>query len=713
MTSAEQQNGTDNPTTDTQPEGSTNTPHQPWWRWKRDIHADVQHLTINYSVAERERQILRLVDDNGFNWKVFLVAASGFLASSYSLFSTNVVTPAISFVSPACGRLGSEPGQVIDLVTLLGTIAGMLVMGHLADRAGRKRLYGLELAILIVATMGVVQASEGYTFQTTDGEVRRSMDMYAWFAWWRTALGFGIGAEYPISGIIVAEWAATESRGRMLTAVKSMQSLARILAVAIGLGALQNTANKRGLQPEALQTDPLETNNARLVVDEVWRTVIGIAIIPAAIAIFARLTIPETPRYYVDIMRDLRKAVKKALKVYKSKRVQETNTPEAGTLRRNSDQTEHWYRGAWDYLKRDGYAVLKILALVSVLWGIMDVGFYGNALDSPSALATLWRDHQAAEVSKRDLHVNILRDVSANASTCPDSFNWRAESEPSTTTIYQMLEYNSSRSIIAVCIPSMVGSIAAIFIVNRFRRKMILLTTFLVLAVLFAVTGGTLIAAHRAGQSHRATLVFYAIIQFVYNLGPNTFIFVLAAEIFPTVYRGTFFGIAAAGGKVGAIIIRAIIGKTGNMEMALGIRVLVFIPLMLIAAGLSWYLPDVQHPPGGTTSASIEAQAPNGAVAPSVPVAQETLNEHQDDGEVSYAASTRSSQSRGRTTTTRSQAEVTSKVGFFTRLRNMTLEEIAPNPSQLGRRRKVPSTPQSPTNGTMHVQEVSSGAPKA
>ena len=237
MASIDQQTSQTAPPVVQQPDGpGNNTPRRRRW-WNCNVHEEVRHLTINYSVAERERQILRLVDDNGFNWKVFLVAASGFLASSYSLFSTNVVTPAISFVSPACGRLGREPGQVIDLVTLLGSVCGMVLIGHLADRAGRKRLYGLELAILIVATMGVVQASEGFTYQTADGELHRSMDMYAWLVWWRAALGFGIGAEYPISGIIVAEWAATDSRGRMLAAVKSMQSLARILAVAIGLGA--------------------------------------------------------------------------------------------------------------------------------------------------------------------------------------------------------------------------------------------------------------------------------------------------------------------------------------------------------------------------------------------------------------------------------------------------------------------------------------------
>lgn len=57
-----------------------------------------------------------------------------------------------------------------------------------------------------------------------------------------------------------------------------------------------------------------------------------------------------------------------------------------------------------------------------------------------------------------------------------------------------------------------------------------------------------------------------------------------------------------------------------------------------------------------------------------------------------------------------SRANVAS--GFFARLKNMTLEEIASNPSLLDRR-KVASSPQSPTNGTLQVDGLSSGALKA
>src|SRR5204863_9835380 len=135
----------------------------------------------------------------------------------------------------------------------------------------------------------------------------------------------------------------------------------RLLAVGIGLGALRDIGRRMGLQPDAMQTAPVEINKAKLVVDQVWRWVIGIAVIPAAIAIVLRLTIPETPRYHVDIMKDLWRAVKRALKVYgRGKTVSETNSLDPGPTRQNSHQNDHWFSGAWTYLNGKSKGMRKL-----------------------------------------------------------------------------------------------------------------------------------------------------------------------------------------------------------------------------------------------------------------------------------------------------------------------------------------------------------------
>lgn len=484
----------------------------------------------------------------------------------------------------------------------------------------------------------------------------------------------------------------------MLAWVKSMQSFARLLAVGIGLGALRDMSRRMGLEPDRLiqgsdSGDLMAFNRDRLIIDRVMRCVIGIALIPAAIAIISRLTIPETPRYYVDIVKDLRRAVKKALKVY-PKRVAFVNPDDTRPVRQDSIEFSHWYKGMYNYLVVNKKA-RRHLILITVLWGLMDAGFYGMSLDSYTVLATLSTLQPSTD---QDLSAAKVR--RASSASCSDSFSWRPSSEPTTTNLYQTLDRSAIRSLEIVSIASVVGSLCAILIVNYYRRKRILFITFLVSALLFAITGATLFTS-KPEQHHTITIAFYAITQFVYNVGPNTMIFIIAAEVFPTVYRGTFYGIAAAGGKIGAITIRAISGRTGNNKTALSIRLLACIPLMLLAAYLSCYLPDVQIVPQQvdaekTGTESIQAKREEFASSGALPLSnlppgpqegdpqfqQATLDRHQatttaaNDTETVHSVSISSSSAL-------SQIQQQRRTHFrklFPRLENIPLEDIAPNP---------------------------------
>lgn len=86
--------------------------------------------------------------------------ASWLTSYSYNLFSTNVIFASISFVYWPDG--GKWHSLVINLCTLVGSVIGQFLFGFLADYYGRTRLYGIELILVIVSTIGVATSSYGY-----------------------------------------------------------------------------------------------------------------------------------------------------------------------------------------------------------------------------------------------------------------------------------------------------------------------------------------------------------------------------------------------------------------------------------------------------------------------------------------------------------------------------------------------------------------------
>lgn len=155
------------------------------------------HLT---NLAQRRIQLTKVLDSYGFNWQVWAVAASGFFTDSYNLFATNVILPALAYVYwPNDTQFDHE--TVINVVSLAGSIIGQIVFGVLADLCGRQKLYGVELIIVIVATLGVAQSSLGIVWPDSS---HTSMSIFGWLLGWRLVMGCGIGAEYPLSSIITS-----------------------------------------------------------------------------------------------------------------------------------------------------------------------------------------------------------------------------------------------------------------------------------------------------------------------------------------------------------------------------------------------------------------------------------------------------------------------------------------------------------------------------
>ncbi len=199
-------------------------------------------------------------------WKVILVSGMGFFTDAYDLFNINIMllflTPLWHLTSVQMGLLASS--------AIWSAILGQLTFGRLLDLLGRKKIYGIEAAILAVgAALSAFSTSFLMLLAT------------------RTLMGFGIGGDYPASATIASEYAPTKTRGKSVALVFSMQGFGIATSVIVGLLAA-------GYLPP----------------DLAWRVVAGIGAIPPSLVVYFRRHVPETPRYSLLVKGDVNEASK-------------------------------------------------------------------------------------------------------------------------------------------------------------------------------------------------------------------------------------------------------------------------------------------------------------------------------------------------------------------------------------------------------------------
>ncbi|KAI9695064.1 MAG: hypothetical protein M1820_008957 [Bogoriella megaspora] len=640
-------------------------------------------------------------------WLLFFVATSGFFTDSYNLFATNVILPSLAYVYWP-DEINGNHEITINALTLGGSAVGQLLFGILADVFGRTRLYGIELVIVIVSTVGIAISSSG---------VGKSMNMYALVCVWRFVMGVGIGGEYPLSAIITAEWAATPARAYLLAWVFLMQPLGQLVAQLVSLFVLSSYKHSN----PAFENCP--SPGCSDIVDKVWRWVAGVGAIPCVIAILFRWTItdpglwtvevgkndlmavedtlaavgaspederrwrenhvdnhssqdgqrnsaqnPRQPRLTLDqrielldkvqdflddisVDRDFIGFSENKISVPNTQGITTAHTMRAETINvvRNfftecqqreisRDETQikgptvdqqsvpphsrrldffqevvqglHYAWNSFERYRQDLKEYLftngnwRYLLGSSLSWFLLDFAFYGLGINSPREIAQLFQSHQA------DVH--LLRDDKAWSdqfrSWVSDPTTLQANPNengaPDPPPIYLVLRENARQSILGVCIASLVGSIAMVVFINHIPRTGYLAVSFIVLWFWLLLTGIVFHVAHQHPHGHQAIIVLYAICQFFFNFGANTLIFIIPAEIFPTRFRGTFYGVAAASGKVASVIVQSSISswRFGHSRtyqpdsQALGWILIIFSFIIALGAPAAWaWLPQVQE----------------------------------------------------------------------------------------------------------------------
>ncbi|KAG8885763.1 Inorganic phosphate transporter pho84 [Tulasnella sp. 332] len=445
------------------------------------------------SNAERRHANLAAIDNAAFSRyhvRTVLIAGAGFFTDAYDIFTINLCALMIGLIYSAGGTLTTGQTLGLKVATPVGSLFGMLIFGWLADVVGRKKMYGIELIFMLVATFG----------QTVAGQ-SRGANIFGVLVVWRFIMGIGIGGDYPLSSVITSELAATRFRGRMMSAVFAMQGFGNLVA---GLVALIVTVSFKRHILHA------ETDDS---VDHMWRIVIGMGMIPAAVALYYRMSIPETPRFTMDVERDIDQAERDAefVKDGKFERLEDRKI-------NRLDVKKASRRDFVAYFSRKDN--LKVLFGCAWSWFALDFAFYGLGLN-PAIILT--------------------------------AIGFGASSNHSNQGIYNSIFNMAVGNIILSLAGLIPGYWLSFLFIDRIGRKPIQLMGFGFLGVIFLIMGfgyNSIVASNH----HIAFAFLYALANLFQNFGPNTTTFIIPGEVFPTRYRATAHGISAASGKLGAVL---------------------------------------------------------------------------------------------------------------------------------------------------------------
>ncbi|CBF85221.1 hypothetical protein AN1612.2 [Aspergillus nidulans FGSC A4] len=620
--------------------------------YKTDRARDFEHEQDRHV---RTRQIYETIDRQSFQWIVVLVAGVGFFLDGYTLFASNIALPMISYVywreDTSSFRL-----TCINIATLSGTLLGQVLFGYLADRNGRKKMYGVELALLIASTLGVAMSSEG-----THG----SMSVFAWLIWWRIIVGIGVGADYPLSAVITSEFAPTRHRARMIASVFFMQPLGQIAGNIVSL-IVAVLSKKQG------------HDDVTRAVDIMWRWVVGIGVVPGVIATFFRFFIPESPRFLLEIEDDPVQAEFDATTLFSDPApLSSLGSPEIAVeegyrypgsastaLTSMTTATANQFNdinliAPWNEIILPAPALPATATTMgtgkgtSTAAGPDTAGTGAGALTirsmsiddftdrtpsqyhdslpegtflTPATLNSHWRLTKV-DITQYFWHEGNWRTLLATSlswllldfgfygiglsspqflAKTWDSLKLSGPAPPwmtddtGATDIYDMFRDTSIHCLIILNIGSFVGGVLMLLTIHKLERVSLQKYGFLALAAHFIALGTMFITVHKEGP---VAVTLYIIGQILFNFGPNTTTYMIPAEIFPTRYRATCHGISAGAGKLGSILIQLLsayykfgTGPGNEQTVRHGYMLIVFSACMVIGAAVThFWIPPTQR----------------------------------------------------------------------------------------------------------------------
>jgi MFS family permease len=264
--------------------------------------------------------------------RAVVASGMGFFTDAYDLFVIGIASALIT----KDWTLSSGKLALLNSTMLAAACLGALVFGRFADLIGRKRVYWLVAAIMVVGALGSALSPSYWVLIA-----------------FRFVLGFGVGGDYPVSAVMVSEYANRKDRGKLVGMVFGTQALGLIVGPLIALSLLGAGASN----------------------DLAWRVMLALGAVPAAAVIYLRCRMPESPRYQVHMQG---KADQAANRIPDSTGGQ-VNGDAPGGLPQEMGLRTFLTNRRW----------LIMLAGTAGTWFLLDYAYYGNTISTPQILSLI------------------------------------------------------------------------------------------------------------------------------------------------------------------------------------------------------------------------------------------------------------------------------------------------------------------------------------
>ena len=273
-----------------------------------------------------------------FHLRAVLASGMGFFTDAYDLFVIGIASALIT----KDWNLSSGRLALLNSTMLFAAFIGAFVFGRFADVIGRKRVYWIVAAIMIAGALGSALSQSFWVLIA-----------------FRFVLGFGVGGDYPVSAVMVSEYANRKDRGKLVGMVFGTQALGLIVGPLIALALLGSGASN----------------------DTAWRVLLALGAVPAAAVIYLRCRMPESPRYQVQVQGKAAQAARR-MSDFTDGEVngnEDGNENGAGAVRQEMGLRAFLTTRRW----------LIMLAGTAGTWFLLDYAYYGNTISTPQILGLI------------------------------------------------------------------------------------------------------------------------------------------------------------------------------------------------------------------------------------------------------------------------------------------------------------------------------------